>query len=136
VAALLAKLEAPTARVRFASFKALALLSEQAPQTLYPHFDFFAGLLNHPNRIFQWQAIRILARLAVADQQGKFERIFRRFFDPIQGPVMITAANLIGAAPWIVKAKPACAFVRRQLRNARPATRKKAEAFLKRHAAE
>ncbi len=175
----LAGLEAPTARTRFGCAKALRLLSEQHPALLYPHFEFFAGLLEHPNKILQWEAARIVAALATVDAENKFNSIFRRYFAPVRGPVMITAATLIRSGAGLARARPELAariaaeimkveqarfatrecrnvalghaivalgefagqlrdpgparrFVRRQLKNARPATRKKAAEFLKR----
>ena len=48
---------AKDARTKYRSAKALRQLAEQQPELLYPHFDFFAGLLAHENKIFQWQGI-------------------------------------------------------------------------------
>ncbi len=172
-------LNAEPARVKYGCAKALRVISEERPDLLYPQFDYFVRLLSHENKIFQWEAIFVLARLARVDAKDKFTAIFDRYFAPIPGPVMITAANVIGASAHIARAKPhladriatevlkvararyqtpecrnvaighallafgeflglienrepVLAFVRRQTRNPRPATRKKAELFLKR----
>lgn len=173
--AMVAALDSDNPRVKYGSAKALRGISEKAPARLYGRFDFFAGLLDHENRILRWDATRILANLAAVDSKRKFERIFARYFAPVRGPEMISAANVIAAAPAVAAAKPhltarivreilkvekakyktaecrnvavghaiksldrlpdskpAIAFVRRQLRNSRPATRKKAERFLRR----
>ena len=171
-------LNADKPRVKYGCAKTLRLLSEQHPDLLYPHFDFFVRLLDHENRILQWDAALVLSHLARVDSEDKFATVFSRYFAPIPGPVMISAATVIGGAARIARAKPHLAdriaaevlkvgkaryqtaecrnvaighailalgdllpllrrpapvvqFVRRQTRNSRPATRKKAEQFLK-----
>ncbi len=166
------------ARARFGCAKTLQVLSKSNPELLYPHFDFFVRLLDSPNKILQWEAALVLAELAHVDADDKFSQIFDKYFAPIGGPVMITAANVIRGGAEIVAAKPHLAdriaaevlkvasaryqtaecrnvaishaivafgeflhllrdpapvirFVQGQLRNSRPATRKKAEQFLK-----
>jgi len=166
------------ARVKFGCAKALRLLGETRPDLLYPRFESFVRLLDHPNKIFQWEAAGVLSQLARVDAEDKFTAIFDKYFAPIRGPVMITAANVIRGGARIAAAKPhladliaaevlkvdraryqspecrnvaighaivalgdffellqhpapALRFVRRQIKNARPATRKKAEQFLK-----
>ena len=176
---LLRGLDADNARIKYGCAKALRLVSEERPELLYPRFDFFVGLLDNENKILQWEAAFVLSQLARVDHDGKFAAIFDKYFSPIAGPVMITAANVIRGGARIAQAKPQLAdriaaevvrvaqaryqtrecrnvaighailalgdfvdrlnapgpalqFVRRQLRNPRPATRKKAEQFLKR----
>jgi hypothetical protein len=177
---LLSGLAAEDARTKYSSAKALRRLAEEKPHELYARFDFFAGLLAHENKIFQWEGIIVLSHLARVDAQHKFDALFDRYFAPIRGPVMITAANVIGGAARVAVARPEWAdriaaevlrvgraryqtaecrnvaighaiqtfdqifhllkspqpvlrFVRRQLKNPRPATRKKAGRFLHRH---
>jgi len=171
-------LKADKPRVKYGCAKALRLISEQRPDALYPHFDFFVRLLDHENKILQWDAAFVLSHLARVDDDDKFAAIIDRYFAPVVGPVMITAANVIQGGARIAQAKPHLAdriaaevlkvakaryrtpecrnvaighailalgdllpvlchparvvqFVRRQTRNSRPATRKKAEHFLK-----
>ena len=91
---------------KYAYEKILRFVSERRPDLIYPHFDVFAGLLDSENNFLKWGAIRTVANLAAADGRKRFERIFRKYFDPIGGPVMITAANIIGSAVTIARAKP------------------------------
>ena len=173
-----AGLDAPAARVRFGCLKDLRRLSQEAPQSLYPDFEKFVGLLDHPNSIYRWNAAHILANLARVDRSHKLAPLLGRFLKPIRGPQMIGAANVIQAAAVIAAAQPRLAdklaagiltvgqakyeteecrnvaighaiqsldrffesiprqravlgFVRRHLGNPRPATRRKAERFLK-----
>ncbi len=178
VPGILQGLSAEKPRIKYGCAKALRLISEQRPDRLYRHWDFFVRLLDHENRILQWDASFVLSQLARVDARNKVAAIFRHYFSPIAGPVMITAANVIQGGARIAQAKPRLAdriaaevlkvararyqtaecrnvaighaivalgdilpllrrpapavqFVRRQTRNPRPATRKKAGQFLK-----
>jgi len=86
--------------------KILRLISEKAPTLLYAQFGFFANNLDSDNNFFKWGAIHILANLAAVDAENKFERIFDKYFAPISGPVLITAANIIKGAAKIALARP------------------------------
>ncbi|MCX6904864.1 MAG: hypothetical protein NTW03_15560 [Verrucomicrobia bacterium] len=137
-------------------------------------------MLESENSILQWVAIRILANLAKVDANHHLDALFDRYFAPIAGPAMITAANVMAGGAKIARAKPRLAgpiaaeilkvarahyqteecrnvaighaikafdefielipepgpvwrFVRKQLQNTRPGTRKKAVRFLKKH---
>ncbi len=92
--------------VKYGCAKALRILSDEEPKLLYGHFDEFVGLLNHPNNIFRWEAIYVLSGLAAVDKQNKFKGLLQEYVSPIQGPVMITACNLIKGLVRIAKAKP------------------------------
>jgi hypothetical protein len=180
IGSLLEGLTSKTPPVKFGSAKALWLLSETAPELLYPRFDFFLALLDCENHILRWNAARILACLAPVDADGKLEAALDTYLSPIPGPEMIAAGNAIQWASRIALAKPHLAdritraivgvrsasyktaecrnvaighaivsldrffhligdqgaiidFVSAQLDNPRPATHKKAAAFLKKH---
>jgi hypothetical protein len=102
-------LSAEDPRVKYGTAKALRLVSEKAPEALYPQMDFFTGLLDCENTILQWNAILILGNLAQADRKKKLDAILSQYLRPIRGPVMITAANTIRGAARIAAAKPALA---------------------------
>jgi len=168
----------PSGRARLGASKVLRDLSEQSPELVYPHFDFFAGLLGSRNHILKWNATTTLASLAVVDREGRLDRIMEAYLAPICGPNMIDAANAIRGAAAIALVKPHLApriagsilaverasyataecrnvaighairaldrffdtagdqrgvlrFVSRQTENARPATRAKAQRFLR-----
>jgi hypothetical protein len=178
--AIIEGLQSDKTRVKYGCAKALRFISEQHPDRLYPFFDRFVHLLDHENKILQWLAIFVLSQLARADADGKIDEVFDKYFSPIPGPVMITAANVIQGGARIAQAQPhladrvaaemlkvvkaryqtaecrnvaighaivalgdilplldnpapVVAFVRRQIRNSRPATQKKAERFLRSH---
>jgi hypothetical protein len=167
-----------TAYMKYGSAKVLRMVSEQAPNVLYPWWDSLVRLLDNDNAILRWCSLQILGNLAAVDREDKIEKLLDRFFAPVLGQEMIGAANAIESAANIVLAKPhladriakeilkvqrasyqrpecrnvaishaiqsfgrffhhvknrrgVLAFVRRQLDNPRPATRKKAEKFLK-----
>jgi hypothetical protein len=103
---ILTGLGAEKAHIKFGWLRVLRLLSEEHPELLYPHFDFFVRLLDHQNKIFQWNATLVLAELVRVDSENKFERIFDRYFASVCGPVMITAANIIRGAARIAATKP------------------------------
>jgi hypothetical protein len=145
---LLVALSAKTANAKYGSEKVLRLVSEKRPELIYPHFQFFVELLEGENKFLKWGGILTIANLAFVDAEQRIEKIFERYFAPINGPVMITAANIIGAAVKIAKAKPelterivgeilkvekARYLTHGQLKNSRPAVRKKAKAFLDAH---
>ena len=51
-------------------------------------------------------AIMTVANLTAVDTKNRFKAIFRKYYAPISGPVMVTAANVIGSSGNIVRAKP------------------------------
>ncbi len=106
---LLAGLSAGKAPVRYRSEKALRLLSQRRPELLYPHFDVLAGLLDSANSFLRWGAIVMVANLAAVDGQGRIEALLDRYFAFLRGPSMIAAANTVGGAATIARARPALA---------------------------
>jgi hypothetical protein len=106
VEALIAGVGSDTARVTFGASKVLRILSEQAPELLYPHFDFFVRLLEHENSVLKWNAALVLANLAAVDREGKLDQIMDAYLAPISGPNLIDAANVIRGAGAIARAKP------------------------------
>lgn len=99
-------LNADQASLKYGCDKVLRLISEQAPALLYSRFDFFADNLNSENNFLKWGAIHVIANLAAVDTENKIERIFDRYFAPLSGPVLITAANIIKGAVSIALARP------------------------------
>ncbi len=106
VDALIADVRSCAARTKFAAVKALRILSEGAPRSLYPHFDFFSNLLRDENSILRWNAMLILGNLAAVDAEWKLGRILPRLLAPIGGPHLIDAGNAIRGATAIAEARP------------------------------
>lgn len=94
------------ADIKFGCAKIIRLVSDQTPELLYPRIDFFIDLLDSENQILKWEAIYVLANLAAVDTENKIEKIFKKYFAPIPGPTLITAANVIKGAGKIALAKP------------------------------
>ncbi len=94
---------------KYACEKILRIVSERRPDLIYPHFEAFINLLDCENNFLKWGAIMTVANLTAADKEKKFESIFGKYFDPISGPTMVTAANIIGSSVTIVRSKPALA---------------------------
>jgi len=63
-----------------------------------------AGVIE--NGIMQWKAIYVIANLASVDNKKQIEKVFDRYFAPISGPALITAANVVRGGAKIAAAKP------------------------------
>ncbi|NIO00736.1 MAG: hypothetical protein GTO42_01135 [Candidatus Latescibacteria bacterium] len=176
---LVAALGSDQAAVKFSASKILLLISERAPAVVYPSLHSFIDLLDCENKILKWGAVRVIGNLAEVDSKNIIDRVLEKYLEPISGPELVTAANVIAGATKIAMAKPRLidrivrailnvekaryktsmcrnvalgraidAFdqlygrsklqgaisklVKKQLRNPRNATRKKAEKFIKR----
>ncbi len=106
IAKLVEALQSEKGTARYGYEKTLRLVSEQRPELIYPWFDVFAAMLDDDNSFLKWGAIMTVAHLTPVDSEGKFEAIFEKYYAPIEGPAMITAANIIGSSPEIALAKP------------------------------
>jgi hypothetical protein len=106
VAVLMKGLHQEITRVKYGCAMTLRILSDEEPKLLYGYFDEFVRLLENPNNIFRWEAIYVLSGLAAVDKENKIEGLLQEYVSPIQGPVMITACNLIKGLARIAKAKP------------------------------
>jgi hypothetical protein len=103
---LIEAIKAPKGTLRFGCEKVLRLVSEQRPDLIYPYFDLYADLLDSDNSFLKWGAIMTIANLAGIDSDGKLDKILNKYLSPITGPVMITAANIIGGSAKIALARP------------------------------
>lgn len=92
--------------IRYNSFKILLLLSEDHPELLYPHWDYFQVLLRSINNYHKLIAIRLIAILTRIDTENKFEKIFDEYYDILKGERTMTAGHLAATSGKIAKAKP------------------------------
>ena len=92
--------------IRYPSFKALLIISEEAPKVLYPKWDFLAGLINSDNSYRKLIALRLIANLTKADTDNKFEKIFDDYYSILDEDKTMTAGHLAGNSGKIAKAKP------------------------------
>jgi len=99
-------LSSKKASVKFSCAKVLRIISEKHPEALYSHIDSFIDLLDSENNIMKWEGIHVIGNLASVDKGKRIDAILSRYLKPIKGPIMITAANVIGGAAKIAAAKP------------------------------
>jgi hypothetical protein len=93
------------ADVKYGCGKALRSLVDKEPEMLYPYFEIFSSMLDHANKIMRWEAIYVIAGLVAADEEDKISTIWKEYFRPIEGPEMITAANIVNGAARIAVAR-------------------------------
>jgi hypothetical protein len=103
---LLEGVDHPKAAVRYGCSKVLMDLSEEYPEKLYPHFDFFVDLLDNKYRILTWNALAIIANLTHVDVDKKFDAVFNKYYSFLDNDYMVTVANVVGNSGKIAKAKP------------------------------
>lgn len=106
IAALVGAFQAETSSKKYAFEKVLRFVSETHPELIHPYFDVFVNMLDNDNSFLKWGAILTIANLTAADTSKKFEAIFPKYYAPITGPVMITAANIIVSSATIARFKP------------------------------
>jgi len=99
-------LQAEKSSKKYAYEKVLRLISDKKPELIYPYFNVFSKLLNSDNSFLKWGSIMTVANLTAVDTQNRFEDIFKKYYAPIGGPVMVTATNIISSSDKIVQAKP------------------------------
>ncbi len=91
---------------RYNCFKVLLQISESQPLVLYPEWDYFVALLGSSNAYHRSIAVQILANLASADAQHRFEAILDRYFDLLDDEKIIVTRSLVYNAGTIARAKP------------------------------
>jgi len=96
----------PKASIRYSCAKILNDLSEEKPEKLYPHMDFFIKLLDSEYRILTWNAMAIIANLTRVDIKKKYDSIFNKYYSFINDEYMVTVANIVGNSGKIARAKP------------------------------
>jgi hypothetical protein len=94
------------AAVRYGCSSVLMDLSEEQPEKLYPHFDFFVNLLDSKYRILTWNALAIIANLTRVDADKKFDAVFGKYYSFLDNDYMVTVANVVGNSGKIANAKP------------------------------
>ncbi|MCX6665565.1 MAG: hypothetical protein NT038_05835 [Euryarchaeota archaeon] len=92
--------------IRYGCGKILMDLSEEMPEKLYSHMDFFINLLQSKYRILTWNAMIIIANLTKVDTENKFDTIFDKYYGFIQNEYMVSVANVVGNSGKIALAKP------------------------------
>ncbi|PNX46298.1 MAG: hypothetical protein BV457_07965 [Thermoplasmata archaeon M9B1D] len=92
--------------IRYSCAKVLMDLSEEKPEKLYTHMDFFIKMLESKYRILTWNAIITIANLTKVDSEKKFDSIFDKYYSFLDDKYMVTVANVVGNSGKIALAKP------------------------------
>jgi len=93
-------------RIKFACAKQSIMVSQYKPEKLYPDIDFFIELLDSPNNIIKWTAIRVIGNLSKVDREDKISYILPRLLDFLKCGKLITVNNTILALTEIASNKP------------------------------
>ena len=99
-------LESQKPSVRYGCGRVLMDYSEEQPEKLYPYMDVFVGLLDSRHRILVWNGMAVIANLTRVDADGKFDRIFEKFYGFLGDEYMVTVASVVGHSAKIAQAKP------------------------------
>ena len=103
---LISTIDSEKGSIKFGCEKIVRLVSEKKPELVYPYFDFLVKLLDSENNFLKWGAIITISNLSSVDSKNQFEKIFNKYYAPVTGPIMVTAANIVGSSWKIVQAKP------------------------------
>jgi hypothetical protein len=90
---------------RYGSFEVLLGISQEKPETLYPHWDYLASMLDSPNAYQKLIAVRLLANITLVDTENRFEKIFNKYYDLINDSVIV-AGHVTANSGSIARAKP------------------------------
>lgn len=104
--ALLDGLTSKEETYRYNCFEVLLWISESRSQVLYPQWDHFVGLLGSSNGFYRSMALRLIANLTGADEEGRFESIFERYFELLDDEKVMVARYLAQSAGVIARRKP------------------------------
>jgi hypothetical protein len=91
---------------RYNCFKALFQISEDRPAVLYPQWDYFVELLGSNNGFYRSMALRLIANLTGADEEGRFGGLFERYFALLDDEKVMVARYLVQSAEGIARRKP------------------------------
>jgi hypothetical protein len=105
-AELLRKIKSKDNTIRSNSYRALLIISEEKPEFLYPHWNYFADMLKSPNNYHKFIATYILANLTRVDDDNKFQEIFDDYYGILGGDKVMTASHVAVNSPTIIKNKP------------------------------
>jgi hypothetical protein len=105
VAAAVRTMGAASGTQRFAAGKALTATAQRDPPRVYPHFEALAALLDSNSQVVRWNALQILGALAGVDEDRQIDALLARILDFMTAGKLITAANAIGCAAEIGRAR-------------------------------
>ena len=93
-------------RVGYNCLRILLLVAEERPELLYPHWDLFVELLRSDNTYFQLRGANLIAAIADADTENRFELIFDEYYGLLDGRSVIAAAYIARNSGKLATANP------------------------------
>ena len=91
---------------RYNCFEALLQISEDRPRVLYHEWDRFVELMGSGNAFHRSMALRLMANLTGADEEGRFEDLFDDYFGLLDDEKVMVARHLVQSAGQIARRKP------------------------------
>ena len=91
---------------RYNCFKVLYIISENKPDLLYPHWNFFVNHLRSDNNYHKMSAVLIIANLTSVDTENRFEDVFDEFFENLKSKKTIVPIYIVKSSGKIVNHKP------------------------------
>jgi hypothetical protein len=92
--------------IRSNSYEALMCLAGDHPTVLFPHWGYFVELLESDNKFSAYCAVHLVAALAEANVEGRFETIFDTFYNLLDDESVMIAGHIAGLSGKVAKAKP------------------------------
>jgi hypothetical protein len=92
--------------LRYNCHKVLMELTREHGDVLFPHWDYFVGMLDSPNTYHRLSASQLLSRLCKVDREGRFEKIFDKYFAQMSDKGTVLAAHVTFNAGIVAAAKP------------------------------
>jgi hypothetical protein len=107
LADLVAGLSSKTLETKQRSFLSLQKLTETNPECLHlRHWDDIAAFLDAPGVDAKYIAIYLLAGMAAADSEDRFDNIFNKYFSLLDDNTLIAPMHVALNAAAVFKAKP------------------------------
>ena len=91
---------------RYNCFKVLYNISENKPDILYTHWDFFTNNLKSKNDYHKISAVLIIANLTKVDKDDRFGKVFNIFYGHLKSKKTIVPIYILKSSGKIVKFKP------------------------------
>lgn len=92
--------------IRYNCYQILLHLSEEKPDFLYRHWNYFHKMLKSNNNYHQNIAINILANLSKVDGENKFDKTFQEYYGILAGERAMTASHVALNSSTIYIHKP------------------------------
>lgn len=93
-------------KIRFSNYKILMQISDDQPDVLYSKWDYLADLLDSDNHYYRYISINLLANIVKVDTKNKFEKIFNKYFNNLDGHRTMVAGHAASNLGKIAKVKP------------------------------